>query len=154
MASGSAIKDTTDNVSESDSEIVEIAEEEFKNWNLVIGSPAAEAGTEIGEDPYPIDEVVDDLGLGEELGEQVEIGGGGAQICIGRNNQKISWGFCIDQGMRKYMEDRIVTFPAFMSLRCDSFGGCTAPNCEFASEMTPVHYFAVFDGHGGSQVTK
>ncbi|KVI05929.1 Protein phosphatase 2C [Cynara cardunculus var. scolymus] len=146
-----AINDTTSNISESDSDdIFEITEDEFNNRNLVIGSPVPAAG-EIEKDPIYID---DDLGIYEELDDLVQVeSDDDHQICIGRNNQKISWGFCVDQGMRKYMEDRIVTFPSFMSLRCDSFGGCTAPHCRFASEVTPIHYFAVFDGHGGSQVS-
>ncbi|XP_054821108.1 probable protein phosphatase 2C 6 [Prosopis cineraria] len=74
--------------------------------------------------------------------------------CVGRNNKGISWGFTSVIGRRKEMEDAIAVIPGFMSLPCDHVGGCTAPCSKSSSEISPVHFFGVFDGHGGSQVAK
>lgn len=76
------------------------------------------------------------------------------EMCIGRRNFGLSWGFITDQGGRKHMEDRIVLHPNFMSMKCDTFGGCTAPKSELGLDESLVHYFGVFDGHGGDEVRK
>ncbi|GKD81239.1 protein phosphatase 2C [Tanacetum coccineum] len=76
------------------------------------------------------------------------------KTCIGIKNFGVSWGFIQDQGGRKHMEDHIVMYPDFMWLRCDTFGGCTAPKSELPLDESLIHYFGVFDGHGGNEVRK
>ncbi|PWA63960.1 Protein phosphatase 2C [Artemisia annua] len=76
------------------------------------------------------------------------------EMCIGKRNIGLSWGYITDQGGRKHMEDRIVMYPNFMSLKCDTFGGCTAPESEDASVESLVHYFGVFDGHGSDEILR
>ncbi|XP_031250634.1 probable protein phosphatase 2C 6 [Pistacia vera] len=74
--------------------------------------------------------------------------------CVGRNNQGLNWGFASVIGRRREMEDAIAVRPAFMSRTCDHVGGCTAPGSRTSAEISPVHFFGVYDGHGGSQVAK
>ncbi|XP_023516307.1 probable protein phosphatase 2C 6 [Cucurbita pepo subsp. pepo] len=75
--------------------------------------------------------------------------------CVGRNNRAgLHWGLTSVIGRRKEMEDAIAVKPGFMSSRCDHVGGCTAPGSRTSGEISPVHFFAVYDGHGGSQVAK
>ncbi|GKD75682.1 protein phosphatase 2C [Tanacetum coccineum] len=77
------------------------------------------------------------------------------KTCIGIRNFGVSWGFIQDQGGRKHMEDHIVMYPDFMWLRCDTFGGCTAPKSKLPlADESLIHYFGVFDGHGGNEVRK
>ncbi|CAJ2676289.1 unnamed protein product [Trifolium pratense] len=71
--------------------------------------------------------------------------------CVGRNNKGVSWGHTSLIGRRKEMEDAIAVIPGFMSRTCDHVGGCTAPGSRSSGEITPVHFFGVYDGHGGSQ---
>lgn len=111
----------------------------FHDLKVVIGLPAVAAG---GKDE-----------MGSKDGDGVVAPANEGQLCIGRNNEWLLCGFCTDQGMRRYMEDRYMIIPTFLSLGCNTFGGCTAPQCEYAVNMSPVHYFAVFDGHGGWQVS-
>ncbi|POO00531.1 Protein phosphatase 2C [Trema orientale] len=74
--------------------------------------------------------------------------------CVGRNNKGVSWGFTSVIGRRREMEDAVAVVPGFMSRTCDHVGGCTAPGSRTSSEISPVHFFGVYDGHGGSQVAK
>ncbi|KAK3210629.1 hypothetical protein Dsin_015335 [Dipteronia sinensis] len=74
--------------------------------------------------------------------------------CVGRNNRAVSWGFTSVIGRRKEMEDAVAVRPGFMSRTCDHLGGCTAPGSRTSTEISPVHFFGVYDGHGGSQVAK
>ncbi|KAK2385394.1 protein phosphatase 2C [Trifolium repens] len=74
--------------------------------------------------------------------------------CVGRNNKGVSWGHTSVIGRRKEMEDAIAVIPGFMSRTCDHVGGCTAPGSRSSGEISPVHFFGVYDGHGGSQVAK
>ncbi|TXG68829.1 hypothetical protein EZV62_003764 [Acer yangbiense] len=73
--------------------------------------------------------------------------------CVGRSNRGVTFGKASEQGLRKTMEDTCGIYQEFMTLSCVEVGGCTAPSCRYASVKSPVHYFGVFDGHGGSQVT-
>lgn len=72
--------------------------------------------------------------------------------CVGRNNKGVSWGHTSVIGRRKEMEDAVAVIPGFMSRTCDHVGGCTAPGSRSSGEIGPVHFFGVYDGHGGSEV--
>ncbi|KAL3575106.1 hypothetical protein D5086_023207, partial [Populus alba] len=72
--------------------------------------------------------------------------------CVGRNNKGVSWGYTSVIGRRKEMEDAVAVIPSFMSRKCNHVGGCTAPGSRTSSEISPIHFFGVYDGHGGSQV--
>ncbi|CAL9027792.1 unnamed protein product [Prunus brigantina] len=74
--------------------------------------------------------------------------------CVGRNNKGVTWGFTSVIGRRREMEDAVAVIPGFMSRTCDHVGGCTAPGSKTSSEISPVHFFGVYDGHGGNQVAK
>ncbi|XP_022721464.1 probable protein phosphatase 2C 6 isoform X2 [Durio zibethinus] len=76
-----------------------------------------------------------------------------AAKCIGRSNKGVSWGYCMEQGRRSTMEDAAVVHPGFMEVCCKDVGGCMAPECEHATKKSPVHFFGIFDGHGGDQVS-
>ena len=72
---------------------------------------------------------------------------------MGRNNRSgLHWGLTSVIGRRMEMEDAIAVKPGLMSSRCNHVGGCTAPDSRTSGEISPVHFFAVYDGHGGSQV--
>lgn len=73
--------------------------------------------------------------------------------CVGRTNRLVTWGASSWQGRRQTMEDNVRIFPGLLHLTCNEFGGCTAPECKFAAVKSPVHYFGLFDGHGGNQVS-
>ena len=79
-------------------------------------------------------------------------GGSGVPTCVGKDNKKVSWGRSSDVGKRSGMEDSLAIVPGFMSLSCKQVGGCTAPECTYAAEDSPVHFFGLYDGHGGPQV--
>ncbi|XP_011012464.1 PREDICTED: probable protein phosphatase 2C 6 isoform X2 [Populus euphratica] len=72
--------------------------------------------------------------------------------CVGRNNKGVSWGYTSVIGRRKEMEDAVAVIPCFMSRTCNHVGGCMAPGSRTSSEISPIHFFGVYDGHGGSQV--
>lgn len=72
--------------------------------------------------------------------------------CVGRDNKGVSWGLTSVIGRRREMEDAVAVRPGFMSGMCDHIGGCTAPGSRTCGETSPVHFFGVYDGHGGSQV--
>ena len=55
-------------------------------------------------------------------------------------------------GKRSEMEDSLAIVPGFMSLSCNHVGGCSAPECSHAARSSPVHFFGLYDGHGGPQV--
>ncbi|XP_041007252.1 protein phosphatase 2C 77-like [Juglans microcarpa x Juglans regia] len=76
------------------------------------------------------------------------------QKCVGKNNKGVSYGFTTEIGRRREMEDAMAIIPGFMSRTCDQVGGCTAPGSKTSCEISPVHFFGVYDGHGGSQVAK
>ena len=72
--------------------------------------------------------------------------------CVGINNKGVSWGHTSVIGRRKEMEDAVAVIPGFMSRTCDHVGGCTAPGSRSSGEISPIHFFGVYDGHGGAQV--
>lgn len=88
----------------------------------------------------------------------VEVDGGGSTTrlkkCVGRRNKGVAWGYKSVIGRRKEMEDAIAVVPGFMSRTCDLVGGCTTPGSRTSLEISPIHFFGVYDGHGGSQVAK
>ncbi|XP_030541689.1 LOW QUALITY PROTEIN: probable protein phosphatase 2C 6 [Rhodamnia argentea] len=94
----------------------------------------------------------------EELAEATETGAAPAAAsrhkCVGRSNKGVAWGFTSIIGRRKEMEDAVAVVPGFMSRACDHVGGCSAPGSRTSGETSPVHFFGVYDGHGGSQVAK
>ncbi|XP_074280914.1 putative protein phosphatase 2C 6 [Silene latifolia] len=71
--------------------------------------------------------------------------------CVGRQD-KVSWGFTTVIGRRSEMEDAVAVVPAFISRTCELSGGCTAEGSRTSADVSPVHFFAVYDGHGGSEV--
>ncbi|XP_068637132.1 probable protein phosphatase 2C 6 [Aristolochia californica] len=73
--------------------------------------------------------------------------------CVGRR-RAVSWGSASLLGRRREMEDALAVVPGFMSPTCEAFGGCTAPGSRTSAEISPVHFFGVYDGHGGSQVAR
>lgn len=75
----------------------------------------------------------------------------GRERCVGRA-RGVEWGSASAVGRRKEMEDALAVVPGFMAAACAAVGGCTAPASKTASEVSRVHFFGVFDGHGGSQV--
>lgn len=72
--------------------------------------------------------------------------------CVGRNNKGVTWGSTSVIGRRREMEDAVAVASGFISGTCDHVGGCTAPGSRCSGEVSPVHLFGVYDGHGGSQV--
>lgn len=52
-------------------------------------------------------------------------------------------------GRRREMEDAVVSKDSFVKVPCNKVGGCDSAGLEPA----PLHYFGVYDGHGGSQVS-
>ncbi|KAJ7969544.1 Protein phosphatase 2C [Quillaja saponaria] len=90
----------------------------------------------------------------EELADAVTVTVKARQKCVGRNNNVARWGFTSVIGRRREMEDAVAVIPGFMSRTCDHVGGCTAPGSRTAGEISPIHFFGVYDGHGGSQVAK
>lgn len=76
------------------------------------------------------------------------------QKCVGRSNKGVTWGFTSVIGRRKEMEDAVAIAPGFMSRTCDHVGGCAAPGSRTSGETSPIHFFGVYDGHGGAQVAQ
>ncbi|XAR53382.1 Phosphoprotein phosphatase [Bertholletia excelsa] len=74
--------------------------------------------------------------------------------CVGRSNRGVTWGFTSVIGRRKEMEDALAVVPGFIERACNHVGGCTAPGSRSSCEVSPLHFFGVYDGHGGSQVAK
>ena len=90
----------------------------------------------------------------EELTVMATTSGASARLdkCVGRKNKGVTWGFRSVIGRRREMEDAVAIVPGFMSRTCDHVGGCTAPGSSTSGEISPLHFFGVYDGHGGSQV--
>lgn len=73
--------------------------------------------------------------------------------CVGRQ-ERVSWGYTSVIGRRPEMEDAVAVVPGFMSRTCCHVGGCTAPGSRSSGVAAPVHFFGVYDGHGGSEVAQ
>ncbi|KAL2928271.1 Protein phosphatase 2C 56 [Bienertia sinuspersici] len=71
--------------------------------------------------------------------------------CVGKY-ERLSWGHTSVIGRRPEMEDAVSVVPSFVSSTCSHVGGCTAPSSASSLKLSPLPFFAVFDGHGGPQV--
>lgn len=56
-------------------------------------------------------------------------------------------------GRRREMEDTAAIVPSFASLSCDVKGGCYCDREWGRRTPSALHFFAVYDGHGGSQAS-
>lgn len=56
-------------------------------------------------------------------------------------------------GMRSEMEDAVTIAHKFLLLSCKQIGGCSETCLDEQGANTPLHFFGVYDGHGGSQVS-
>lgn len=56
-------------------------------------------------------------------------------------------------GRRREMEDAVVAVPTFITLPCSFVGGCNCSDTSPACGFSALHFFGVYDGHGGSQVS-
>ncbi|RWR73521.1 putative protein phosphatase 2C 6 [Cinnamomum micranthum f. kanehirae] len=99
-----------------------------------------------------VEAVVPNLLL-DSAAAQTYAGSPAKERCVGRG-KAVAWGSAELVGRRKEMEDAVAVVPGFMSRTCDGLGGCTAAGSRCSSEIGPVHFFGVYDGHGGSQVAK
>lgn len=82
-----------------------------------------------------------------------EGGGNGSTMnssCIA-DNRNLPWGFSSICGRRAEMEDAMAAVPGFLSVPCGTVGGCIACGSQNSSESSALHFFGVYDGHGGSQ---
>lgn len=52
------------------------------------------------------------------------------------------------------MEDAVAVVPGFVSRTCGHVGGCTAPGSRSSGHVSPINFFGVYDGHGGSEVAR
>eukprot|EP01018_Ginkgo_biloba_P002786 Gb_40094 [translate_table: standard] len=77
-------------------------------------------------------------------------GSGGKSGCVA-NNRILPWGSSSVCGRRAEMEDAMAAVPGFLSVPCGTVGGCTARGSEKSKESSALHFFGVYDGHGGSQ---
>lgn len=60
-------------------------------------------------------------------------------------------------GTRREMEDSVTIAHRFLQLPCKQVGGCSGACPSHPEEQgaeLPLHFFGVYDGHGGSQVSK
>ncbi|XP_074273754.1 protein phosphatase 2C 56-like [Silene latifolia] len=69
-----------------------------------------------------------------------------------RRQARVSWGYTSVIGRRSEMEDAVAVVPDFMSCTCRHVGGCTSAGLGRVGDVSPVHFFGVYDGHGGSEV--
>ncbi|KAI8023958.1 putative protein phosphatase 2C 6 [Camellia lanceoleosa] len=112
------------------------------------------ASSSSGEIPSALLAVPPRLVVGPPVPEGAAVAVSGRVKCVGRNNKGVTWGFTSVIGRRREMEDAVAVVPGFMTRTCDHVGGCTAPGSRISGEISPLHFFAVYDGHGGSQVAK
>ncbi|KAL7239975.1 hypothetical protein ACSBR2_005774 [Camellia fascicularis] len=112
------------------------------------------ASSSSGEIPSALLPVPQRLVVGPPVPESAAVAVAGRVKCVGRNNKGVTWGFTSVIGRRREMEDAVAVVPGFMTRTCDHVGGCTASGSRSSGEISPLHFFAVYDGHGGSQVAK
>lgn len=88
-----------------------------------------------------------------EVPAAVSFGSPARERCVGRP-ERLSWGLTSVIGRRSEMEDVVAVVPGFMSRTCCHVGGCTALGSRSSGQLSPLHFFGVYDGHGGSEVAK
>ncbi|KAJ7569935.1 hypothetical protein O6H91_01G100900 [Diphasiastrum complanatum] len=54
-------------------------------------------------------------------------------------------------GLRREMEDAVAAVPSFLSTRRDVAGACDYCSSQGSEEISVLHFFGVYDGHGGPQ---
>eukprot|EP00249_Psilotum_nudum_P022907 c28687_g2_i4 orf=466-2238(+) len=55
-------------------------------------------------------------------------------------------------GRRREMEDAVTVVPYFVNLPCDAIGGC-CDSLPGSNTSSALHFFGVYDGHGGAQAS-
>eukprot|EP01018_Ginkgo_biloba_P004199 Gb_03279 [translate_table: standard] len=71
--------------------------------------------------------------------------------CVVDSNRIPPWAYVSIRGRRPEMEDAVAAVPAFLSLPCGVVGGCVATGSHKSIESSALHFFGVYDGHGGLQ---
>lgn len=87
---------------------------------------------------------------GTSGGESGGNGSGMNSSCVA-DNRILPWGCASICGRRAEMEDAMAAVPAFLSVPCGTVGGCIACGSRNSNESSALHFFGVYDGHGGSQ---
>lgn len=87
---------------------------------------------------------------GTSGGESGGNGSGMNSSCVS-DNRILPWGCASICGRRAEMEDAMAAVPAFLSVPCGTVGGCIACGSRNSNESSALHFFGVYDGHGGSQ---
>lgn len=77
---------------------------------------------------------------------------GGTISCFMDSNRISPWAYISISGRRPEMEDAVASVPGFFSLPCRVVGGCIAGS-QKSNESSPLHFFGVYDGHGGAQAS-
>ncbi|XP_057833368.1 protein phosphatase 2C 53 [Cryptomeria japonica] len=77
----------------------------------------------------------------------------GQSSCVVDSNRVPPWAYTSIAGRRPEMEDAVAAVPEFFSLPCGVVGGCVAKDSQKASESSSLHFFGVYDGHGGAQAS-
>lgn len=80
------------------------------------------------------------------------VSSGKVNCCID-SNRIPPWAHISIPGRRPEMEDSVASVPGFFSLPCRVVGGCTASGSQKSNESSPLHFFGVYDGHGGAQAS-
>ncbi|GLJ30792.1 hypothetical protein SUGI_0610920 [Cryptomeria japonica] len=75
----------------------------------------------------------------------------GAKTRYVANNKAVPWGSVSIRGMRAEMEDAVAVVHNFLSAACGNVGRCVACGPEKANRTSALHFFGVYDGHGGPQ---
>ncbi|KAH9297823.1 hypothetical protein KI387_029505, partial [Taxus chinensis] len=73
--------------------------------------------------------------------------------CLVDSNRVPPWAYISIPGRRPEMEDAVAAVPGFFCLPCGVVGGCIAKDSQKSSESSPLHFFGVYDGHGGVQAS-
>ncbi|CAL5384101.1 unnamed protein product [Camellia sinensis] len=110
------------------------------------------ASSSFSEIPSALLAVPPRLVVGPPVLEAASVAVSGRVKCVGRNNKGVTWGFTSVIGRRREMEDVVAIVPGFMTRTCNHVGGCTASGSRSSGEISPLHFFAVYDGHSGSQI--
>uniref|UniRef100_A0A0C9S7B8 protein-serine/threonine phosphatase n=1 Tax=Wollemia nobilis TaxID=56998 RepID=A0A0C9S7B8_9CONI len=73
--------------------------------------------------------------------------------CLVDSNRIPPWAYISIPGRRPEMEDAVAAVPGFFSLPCGVVGGCIARDSQKSNENSLLHFFGVYDGHGGPQAS-